>query len=98
MPFKDFPIWTRPRHHLDIEGGAGNHAPWVELFYDLVHVVTIFLLGNYLSHHLDWAGFWTYTFIFIAIFFARTDTRREGQWHVSNVRNLLKRVNEGLRT
>ncbi len=83
MPLKDFPIWTRPRHHLDVEGGASNHVHWVELFYDLVHVVTIFLLGNYLSHHLDWSGFWTYTFVFIAIFFAWADNSIYNSLYIS---------------
>lgn len=83
MPLKDFPIWTRPRHHLDVEGGASNHVHWVELFYDLVHVVTIFLLGNYLSHHLDWVGFWTYSFLFIAIFFAWADNSVYNSLYIS---------------
>ena len=82
MPLKDFQIWTRPRHHLDVDG-ASNHVHWVELFFDLVHVVTIFLLGNYLSHHLDWAGFWTYTGIFVAVFFAWADTSVYNSLYIS---------------
>ncbi|WP_417725620.1 low temperature requirement protein A [Salipiger sp.] len=47
MPLKDFPIWTRPRHHL------------------------------------DWAGFWTYTCIFVAVFFAWADTSVYNSLYIS---------------
>lgn len=46
-------LWRRPRHHMDVDE-THDHVHWVELFFDLVHVVTIFILGNYLSHHLGW--------------------------------------------
>lgn len=55
MPLEYFPIWRRPRHYMDVEG-ARDHVHWVELFFDLIQVVTVFLLGNYLSRHLDWHG------------------------------------------
>ncbi|MBY8964598.1 MULTISPECIES: low temperature requirement protein A [Pseudomonadota] len=67
-----FPIWRKPRHYMDDEG-ASDHVHWVELFFDLIHVVTIFLLGNFLSHHLDWQGFWVFTGLFLAIFYAWAD-------------------------
>lgn len=82
MSTRDFPIWRRPRHHMDVEG-AGDHVHWVELFFDLVHVVTIFLLGNYLSHHLDWSGFWIYTGLFLAIFFAWADSSIYNSLYIS---------------
>jgi len=52
-------LWRRPRHHMDVDENH-DHVHWVELFFDLVHVVTIFILGNYLSHHLGWQGFWVF--------------------------------------
>lgn len=82
MPLKDFKIWRKPRHYLDVEG-AGDHVHWVELFFDLIHVVTIFLLGNYLSHHLDWHGFWVYTGIFVAIFYAWADSSIYNSLYIS---------------
>ncbi|GHE21458.1 low temperature requirement protein A [Halomonas urumqiensis] len=72
QPLQDFPIWRRPRHHMDVEG-ASDHVHWVELFFDLIHVVTIFILGNYLSHHLDWPGVLVFSGLFVAIFFAWAD-------------------------
>ncbi len=50
-------LWRRPRHYMDVDE-THDRVHWVELFFDLVHVVTIFILGNYLSHHLGWQGFW----------------------------------------
>lgn len=82
MALKDFPIWRKPRHHMDVDG-ASDHVHWVELFFDLVHVVTIFLLGNYLSHHLDWQGFWIYTGLFIAIFYAWADSSIYNSLYIS---------------
>lgn len=82
MPLRDFPIWRQPRHHMDVDHPS-DHVHWVELFFDLVHVVTIFLLGNYLSHHLDWPGFWTYCFIFIAVFYAWADSSIYNSLYIS---------------
>ncbi|AQZ52234.1 low temperature requirement protein A [Martelella mediterranea] len=73
MSHSRHPMWSKPTHHLDVEK-ASDHVHWVELFFDLIHVVTIFLLGNFLSHHLDWAGFWIFTGLFVAIFFAWADS------------------------
>lgn len=73
MDLKDAPFWRKPRHHLDAVSPS-DHVHWVELFFDLIHVVTIFLLGNFLSHHLDLHGFWIFTGLFIAIFFAWADS------------------------
>lgn len=69
MALNNHPMWRRPQHHQDIDH-AHDHVHWVELFYDLIHVVTIFLLGNYLSHHLDLHGFMIFAGIFIALWYA----------------------------
>ncbi len=82
MALKDFPIWRKPRHHMDVDG-ASDHVHWVELFFDLVHVVTVFMLGNYLSHHLDWNGFWIYTGLFVAIFYAWADSSIYNSLYIS---------------
>lgn len=82
MALSDFPIWRRPRHHIDVET-PGNHVHWVELFFDLVHVVTIFQLGNYLSHHLDPTGFLVFTGLFLAVFFAWADSSVYNSLYIS---------------
>ena len=69
MALHDHPMWRKPQHHQDLDG-AHDHVHWAELFYDLVHVVTIFLLGNYLSHHLDPQGFLIFAGVFITLWFA----------------------------
>ncbi|MFY2825066.1 low temperature requirement protein A [Ruegeria sp. MALMAid1280] len=69
MALQDHPMWRKPQHHHDLDH-AHEHVHWAELFYDLIHVVTIFLLGNYLSHHLDWHGFLVFTGVFIALWYA----------------------------
>ena len=45
MSLENHPMWRLPKHHLDHDD-AHDHVHWVELFYDLIHVVIIFLLGN----------------------------------------------------
>ena len=62
-------MWRKPQHHDDLDH-AHDHVHWTELFYDLIHVVTIFLLGNYLSHHLDPQGFLVFAGVFIALWYA----------------------------
>ena len=69
MALQDHPMWRKPQHHHDLED-APDHVHWVELFYDLIHVVTIFLLGNYLSDHLDLQGFLIFAGVFIALWYA----------------------------
>lgn len=82
MALSDHPMWRRPRHHLDLEQ-AHDHVHWVELFYDLVQVVLIFLLGNYLSHHLDLHGFLVFAGLFIAIWAAWADSGLFNSFYVS---------------
>ncbi|MFS4438115.1 low temperature requirement protein A [Paracoccaceae bacterium GXU_MW_L88] len=72
MPASDYPIWRKPQHHMDADHSS-DHVHWVELFYDLIHVVTIFLLGNYLSHHHGLDGFLTFALMFTALWFAWAD-------------------------
>lgn len=69
MALDDHPMWRKPQHHKD-QDHAHEHVHWTELFYDLIHVVTIFLLGNYLSHHLDVQGFLIFSGLFIALWYA----------------------------
>ena len=69
MALQDHPMWRKPQHHHDIDN-AHDHVHWTELFYDLIHVVTIFLLGNFLSDHLDFQGFLIFTAAFIALWYA----------------------------
>lgn len=75
-------LWQRPRHYMDADD-AHDHVHWVELFFDLIHVVTIFILGNYLSHHLDWPGFWVFTGLFLAIFYAWADSSVYNSLYIS---------------
>ena len=69
MALHDHPMWRKPQHHQDLDH-AHDHVHWAELFYDLIHVVTIFLLGNYLSHHLDLHGFLVFAGVFITLWYA----------------------------
>lgn len=69
MALHEHPMWRKPQHHKDIEH-AHDHVHWVELFYDLIHVVTIFILGNFLSHHLNVQGFFVFSAIFIVLWYA----------------------------
>lgn len=82
MPLSDFPMWRRPRHYMDAEQSS-DHVHWVELFYDLIHVVTIFMLGNYLSHHLDWHGFLIFSGLFLAVWYAWADNMVYNSLYVS---------------
>lgn len=69
MALQDHPMWRKPQHHQDLDH-PNDHVHWVELFYDLIHVVTIFLLGNYLSQHLNIDGFLIFCGVFIALWYA----------------------------
>lgn len=82
MALENHPMWRAPQHHLDSEN-AHDHVHWVELFYDLIHVVIIFLLGNYLSDHLSLQGFLIFAGVFIAIWFAWADSSVFNSLYVS---------------
>ncbi|WP_228289103.1 low temperature requirement protein A [Marinobacter salinisoli] len=62
-------MWRKPQHHKDLRQ-PNDHVHWAELFYDLIHVVTIFLLGNYLSANLTVDGFLIFTGLFVALWYA----------------------------
>lgn len=79
---EDHPLWRSPRHHLDLPE-SHDHVLWVELFYDLIHVVTIFLLGNYLSDHHDLPGFFAFCMLFIAMWLAWGETSVYNSLYVS---------------
>ncbi len=82
MSLENHPMWRLPRHHLDHED-AHDHVHWVELFYDLIHVVIIFLLGNFLSDHLTMGGFLSFSGLFIAVWFAWADSSVFNSLYVS---------------
>ena len=67
------PLWHKPTHHEDVKD-VDHHVAWIELFYDLVHVVCVFMLGNYLSHHLNIDGFLIFAALFTLIWMAWGDT------------------------
>ena len=69
MALHDHPMWRKPQHHQTLDH-VHDHVHWTELFYDLIHVVTIFLLGNYLSDNLDVPGFLIFAAVFIALWYA----------------------------
>lgn len=89
MKPREYPIWRKPQHHLNLEK-PDHHVHWVELFFDLIHVVTIFLLGGYLSHHLDLHGFLVFAGLFVALFYAWTDSAVYNSLFVST--DILHRV------
>ncbi|ALU44903.1 low temperature requirement protein A [Pseudoalteromonas rubra] len=82
MALENHPMWRLPRHHLDTED-AHDHVHWVELFYDLIHVVIIFLLGNFLSDHLSVSGFLGFAGLFISVWFAWADSSVFNSLYVS---------------
>ncbi len=77
------PLWNKPKHHEDVEH-KNHHVNWIELFYDLVHVVCVFLLGGYLSHHLTVQGFFVFAALFAMIWIAWGDTVFYTSLYVSN--------------
>lgn len=69
MALSDHPMWRKPKHHADLDH-VHDHVHWTELFYDLIHVVSIFLLGNYLADHFDLAGFMVFAGVFVTLWYA----------------------------
>ena len=82
MALQQHPMWRRPQHHLDHEN-PHDHVHWIELFYDLIHVVIIFLLGNYLSDNLNPQGFLIFAGVFTAVWFAWGDSSVFNSLYVS---------------
>ena len=79
---KKHALWRKPRHHLDADA-SNDHVHWIELFYDLAHVVSIFVLGNYLSHHLGFTGIAVFAALFTVIWFAWFDLSLFNSLYVS---------------
>jgi low temperature requirement protein LtrA len=82
MALHDHPMWRKPQHHQDLDP-THDHVHWTELFYDLIHVVTIFLLGNYLSSHLDLQGLLVFAGVFVALWYAWGELSMFNSIHVS---------------
>ncbi|NVK31713.1 MAG: low temperature requirement protein A [Gammaproteobacteria bacterium] len=80
------PLWRPPAHHLDMDK-SHDHVHWMELFYDLVHVVMVFLLGNYLSEQMHHghgvAGFIAFFLLFSAMWLAWGETSIYNSLYVS---------------
>ena len=49
------------------DGQVLRHATWLELFFDLVFVVTVAELANNLSRDVSWNGVLEYVFLFIPV-------------------------------
>jgi len=47
-----------------------RHATWLELFYDLVFVVTVSQLSHYLFHEISLSNFFRFLFLFIPVWWA----------------------------
>ncbi len=82
MALKDFHLWQQPTHHENLKEQEED-IYWVELFYDLIHVVSIFLMGNFLSHHLSVEWLWYFIFFFIAFWVAWGDFAFYNSMYVS---------------
>ena len=92
---KHNPLWRAPCHHLD-HPHAHNHVHWMELFYDLIHVVMVFMLGNFLAEHKDIPGFITFALLFIAMWLAWGETSVYNSIYVST--DWVYRVSTALQT
>ena len=82
MALSDYSLWRAPYHHEDLDD-AHNHVHWIELFYDLIHVVCVFMLGNYLSQHLSIQGFLIFAGLFTVIWMAWAETSYFSSLYVS---------------
>ena len=51
-----------------------RHATWLELFYDLVFVVTISQLSHYLLHEISLSNFFGFLFLFIPVWWSWVGT------------------------
>jgi low temperature requirement protein LtrA len=60
-------IWQPPTLRQDSAEDSDRRATWLELFYDLVFVVTISQLSHYLSEHLSWLGVVSFMLFFVPI-------------------------------
>jgi low temperature requirement protein LtrA len=62
--------WRAPQLRVTIESEGINHASWIELFFDLVCVIVIAELSNYLSEHLSFSGFVQFAALFVPCWWA----------------------------
>ena len=51
-----------------------RHATWLELFYDLIFVVTISQLSHYLFHEITLSNFFQFLFLFIPVWWSWVGT------------------------
>lgn len=89
MSDKECILWNKPVHHQDAKH-AGHHVGWIELFYDLIHVVCVFILGDYLSHHLGLNGALGFIALFVLVWVAWSDTIFYTSLYVSD--DLIHRI------
>lgn len=82
MALSDYPLWRAPLHHEDLDD-PHDEVHWVELFYDLIHVVCVFMLGNYLSHHLSLEGLLIVAGVFTVIWMAWAEASYFSSLYVS---------------
>lgn len=66
------PIWRPPRLHQASEMSEERRVTWLELFYDLVYVASLILLGNRLSEDVSIIGLLKFVILFLPIWWAWT--------------------------
>ncbi|ARV57290.1 low temperature requirement protein A [Nostocales cyanobacterium HT-58-2] len=60
--------WLKPpKLRIDENSEAERHATWLELFYDLIFVVTIARLNHNLSHDISLSGFFCFVVLFVPV-------------------------------
>jgi low temperature requirement protein LtrA len=65
------PLFRPPRFRVkDMADPEPRHATWLELFYDLVFVVTVSQLAHKLSANVTVKGFSTFIFLFIPVWWS----------------------------
>lgn len=63
----------RPLRLYTASGTEERHASWLELFFDLVFVVAVAALAEWLHHHLTLAGLVTFTALFVPVWWLWLD-------------------------
>ena len=56
--------FTPPRRRDDLEGQAGNTVSWLELYFDLIFVVSVIQAGNLLSNDVSLNGALRFSMVF----------------------------------
>lgn len=62
--------WQPPQLRIDRNGETERHATWLELFYDLVFVVTITQLSHTLSANISLSGVLSFVALFVPVWWA----------------------------